>query len=340
MSTGILPVPPGPLQAAPVHPNTRHGLDFCRRVPRELVHRTHATEVFLADGLRIGQDRVYVAGQWPGIHLLHHPDVHGTSDPLLLVETARQAAIYLAHHFYAVPLGRRFVFCDLRLAIADRAALRATGTDLDVELDCRVTVEPRSSDRRFGARVQAEVAVAGRPCATIAVRLMAMEEARYEALRRRSRQLPEPGGFVAPADLLAPDLVGRIWSWNVLLAPQDPASAGNYRMHLDPAHPGFFEHACDHIPGIAFAEAFQQAAHHILHHPAAGATGSSARYQLESTDVDFESFGELHSPPVISLDGAADAGPDGRRPLALTATQEGRVLARARMVYQPVDGRV
>jgi 2-oxo-3-(phosphooxy)propyl 3-oxoalkanoate synthase len=339
MSTRILRVPPQLPDAAPVRADARHGLDFNLRVPRELVHRAHDSEVFLAGGFRTEQNRVYIAGQWPSTHLLHHPDAHGMSDPLLLVETARQAAIYLAHRFYAVPPGRRFIFCDLEMSITDRSALLATGADLDVELDCRVTVDPRPSSRRFGARVQAEVEVAGRSCATIAVRLLAVDEAGYAALRRRPRELPEPGGFVAPANLLAPSQVGRFWPRNVLLAPQEPTATGSYWMHLDPAHPGFFEHASDHIPGVALAEAFRQAAHHTVHHAVVGAEGSAPGYQLEFLTVTFERFGELPIPPTVSLDRPVGERPGGRSLLVLTAAQEDRVLARARVLYQ-VGGRV
>jgi hypothetical protein len=316
-----------------------HGLRVQERVPRELVHRASMDEVFLVGGVQLEPDRMLLAAQWPADHALFHRDAHGRSDPLLLVETARQAAIFIAHRFCGVPLTRRFIFCGLSLHLDDDRPEHPVGSPLDVELDVRLRTEGEPTPRRFGARLDVGFQVAGRRCGRISVRFLAVGEALYTAIRRppaAAHTPPLPSSL--RADLLPADLVGRRNPHDVLLTHCPERGTGTYRMHVDPQHRGYFEHACDHVPGVALAEAFRQAGHHALHHaPAPG--GRRPSHGLCFTAVSFDRFCELDAPVEITVDGPDAVHQGGQCLMRLTAVQNDRVVARSRTAYRPTGRR-
>lgn len=303
-------------------------LTYDQTVSRALVHRAAVTEVFLTDGCRVEDtERVLIAAQWPRSHALYGPDLAGFSDPVLLVETVRQAAIYTAHRFHDVPLTYRFIFCDLDFQIEDPALMRVGGTPLRVVLDGRFTPDTNQSTKRFGARFEIALDVNGRHCGRASVRLLAVGEELYTTLRYRNRT---PGGGPPSRQartLLPATEVGQVRPENVLLSSAGP---GTYGMHLDTEHPGYFEHASDHVPGMALVEAFRQAGHQLLRQ-----SGDARTYLMTACEVSFDCFGELDAPITIqAYEVLADTAP-GDRLVRLTATQGERTLACATSGYRP-----
>ncbi|MER5258611.1 MULTISPECIES: ScbA/BarX family gamma-butyrolactone biosynthesis protein [unclassified Streptomyces] len=304
----------------------RHLLTYDQTVPRTLVHRAAVTEVFLTDGCRMeDSERVLIAAQWPRSHALYEPDAAGFSDPVLLVETVRQAAIYTAHRFHEVPLAHRFIFCDLDFQIQDPAPLRVGGAPLRVVLDGRFTPDTNQSTKRFGARFETALKVNGLHCGRASVRLLSVGDELYSTLRYRSA----PAGGPQPPwsrTLLPAAEVGQVRPENVLLSSEGP---GTYGMHLDTKHPGYFEHASDHVPGMALVEAFRQAGHQLLRQ-----SGDPRSHLMTACEVSFDCFGELDAPVTVQAhEGLADAPAD--RLIRLAAVQGERTLARATSVYRP-----
>ncbi|MFF1656821.1 ScbA/BarX family gamma-butyrolactone biosynthesis protein [Streptomyces sp. NPDC058255] len=337
----------------------RHRLAFDQTVPRALVHRAGVAEVFLTDGCRLDGDRALIAAQWPRNHALYQPDAVGCSDPMLLVETVRQAALYAAHRFHAVPLAHRFIFCDLDFRVVDPAPLRVAGAPLRVVLDGRFQLEGNRSAKRLGARFDAVVEVEGRPCARASVRLLAVGDQLYDVLRHRAgapvadgrvpaaavtsasaAEVGQVAGGRVPAaavTLVPAAEVGQVRPENVLLSVDGAAGQpGTYGLHLDLDHPGYFEHACDHVPGMALVEAFRQAGHRLIHQTGgAGATAPARPHLLAASAVAFDSFGELHVPVAISAQEGPLDDESGARLVRLAAVQGGRTVARATSVYRP-----
>ncbi|MFJ5142058.1 ScbA/BarX family gamma-butyrolactone biosynthesis protein [Streptomyces sp. NPDC088707] len=305
-----------------------HSLTYDQTVSRALVHRAAVSEVFLTDGCRSAEtDRVLIAAQWPRSHALYEPDAAGFSDPVLLVETVRQAAVYAAHRFYDVPLTRRFIFCDLRLDVEDPHPLRVGATPLHVVLDGRFHPEGDLPAERFGARYSTTVHAGGQYCGRASVRLLAVGDDLYDRLRYR---VSTPVGGPRPArpgTLLSPTEVGQVRPENVLLSRE---GAGRYGMHLATGHPGYFEHACDHVPGMALVEAFRQAGHQTLRQ-----SGDLRSHLMTGCEVSFDAFGELDAPVTILAheQHAPSAGSDDQ-PVRLTAFQGEVVLARATTTYR------
>ncbi|MFD9336121.1 ScbA/BarX family gamma-butyrolactone biosynthesis protein [Streptomyces sp. NPDC060028] len=337
-----------PRQSAPGFPSRDGALTFDRTVPRSLVHRASVAEVFLTDGRRGEGNRVRIAAQWPRRHALYQPDAEGSSDPLLLVETVRQAAIYTAHRFHEVPLTHSFIFRDLDFHIVDPGALVVGGEPLQLVLDGSFIPEAHPSGNRIAARFEAWVETGGRRCARVSVRLLAVGVELYGLLRnRRGPAARGPRGSVggvlgAEPRMLDAAEAGRQRQENVLLSVDPKAVPGRYLMRVDRDHPGYFEHSCDHVPGMALVEAFRQAGCHLVGAGRELAEGESGRraasWSLAFSEVRFDAFGELREPTMIEVvDGVSalpSMGRDGLRRVQLAAVQGERTIARCTALYR------
>ncbi|MEU0399003.1 ScbA/BarX family gamma-butyrolactone biosynthesis protein [Streptomyces sp. NPDC006197] len=295
----------------------KEGLSFDRTISRRFVHRASVTEVFLTDAVVAGADRFLVGAQLPRNHALYRPETTGQCDFMLLVETVRQAGIFLSHRYHDVPLGHHFIFKALSLRISDPAALRVGCGPLPVVLDVKVvTPAGGRNPRRFDARFDMVIEVGGRECARASAGVVVIDGTRYGRLRQRGRAAETaPVEPVTSAYGTAAGADDDRYVLRPVPAAEErtrPAGAREWRLHVDPAHPGYFEHPSDHVPGMLLLEAFRQAARET--------TGGAA---LTSLDADFAVFGELAE--AVAVEAAPTE--DGR--VRLSATQGGRVLATA-----------
>ncbi|MFI6438762.1 ScbA/BarX family gamma-butyrolactone biosynthesis protein [Streptomyces sp. NPDC050759] len=307
-------------------------------MPRASVHKSATAEVLLTDAVHLGDDRFAVAAVWHRDHFLGH---HGApaSDPVLLAETARQAAIHLSHRFHDIPEDRPFVLDEVAVEL-DEALPPADAEPLALGLDirCRRTAGP---SRRTGLELDAVVRTAHRRPGRARVRWEVIEPRRYAVLRKRGA--PEPGtpGEPEPAATVPvpAHLVGGRQEHDVLLAA-DPARPDRWWLRLDLGHPVLFDHPSDHIPGMALVEAFRQA---VLVTVGDGhrADGSEAARQVRILITRFTSFGELNLPVSITVESAGgDHGAGPETAFTLRAVQGERELASARVVCAtPHSGR-
>jgi hypothetical protein len=234
---------------------------------------------------------------------------------VLLAETARQAAIHLSHRFFDVPHDMPFVLSALLVDLAED--LPPVGTNpLTVGLDvrCRPPVE---GARRLRLGLEADVLVRHRRVGRVRLRWEPMEPRRYALLRQRAEHGPEKDQ-PRPQAPLTPAQVGQRTERDVLLSA-DPLRDNAWWLRLDQEHPVLFDHASDHVPGMALVEAFRQATH------IAAVNGESGANTVAMLDVRFTSFGELDLPVAIT---AAPAEP-GKRSFTVHARQGDRELALA-----------
>ncbi|WP_169797061.1 ScbA/BarX family gamma-butyrolactone biosynthesis protein [Peterkaempfera griseoplana] len=287
-------------------------------MPRTSVHKTSAAEVLVTDALRTGPDSFLVAVRWPRNHLLHHrPEATGT-DPLLLVETVRQAAIHLSHRFHGVPEGFPFVMFDLDFAAALPAQPGAGTAVLET------TLTRIGGTARFRMAMETTVHVAGQVRGRGSVRWEALEPRTYGLLRRRGATTsadPVPAATPVP---LPPEAVGCLQQQDVLLARRPDAPGDGWLLRTDRSHPVLFDHACDHIPGTVLVEAFRQAAGLAV--PGAAAQPPATPWSPVRGRVAFASFAELHLPVHITARSAP-----GSAAVLLSAVQADRVVASAEL---------
>ncbi|MFE5398563.1 ScbA/BarX family gamma-butyrolactone biosynthesis protein [Streptomyces sp. NPDC056568] len=292
-------------------------------VPREYVHRAAVSEVFLTHWEADSPDRFSVTAQWPRAHALFVP-VGGYQDPLLLVESVRQTGALLAHAQYEVPFGHQFLMWHMSFD-ARPEALVAGPRPTEVVLRAECGDITRRGGKLAGMEYHVTVERDGAPLATATAAFSCTSPSVYRRLRG-----DRTGGASVPLPVgIVPESVGRQGSRDVVLAAADPHSPHRWQLRVDTAHPVFFDHPVDHVPGMVLLEAARQAAHAATDLPDALPVG------LESA---FARYAELDAPCWID----AEAGrPDsaGRVPTTVRGTQNGKTVFTATVVLCPTRTR-
>lgn len=307
-------------------------LNFLQPVSRQLVHRAAVAEVFITDALQVGEDRCLVGAQWPRDHALYYPDAQGLSDPLLLTETVRQALVYLAHEYYGIPLGHRFVGSDTHFEITDHEALLVGDAPLHVTLDARWSWVANRPPRRFGMQVDVVVSVAGRECARAGLRVYAVDESLYRRLRWRgtkgqSHDEAARGGHSAATRLPAAD-VGRLRAKDSVLGRTE---AGEWRLLVDLHHAVLFDHPGDHIPLMVTLEGARQLGHRLIHRR----HDASAGAVLRAVQMDCPAFADLDEPVRLCAELQPPATASDVTRLRVTAVQREDAVATVAMEWLP-----
>jgi hypothetical protein len=234
-------------------------------VPREYVHRAAVSEVLLtgweAAAEPTGPDRpdeFAVSAQWPRSHSFFTQS-GGYQDPMLLIESVRQIGSLLAHAEFGVPFGHQFLMWDMffktcpELLVAD-----AVPTEVELRTVCRDIV--RKGRVLGGMRYDVTVLRDGKALASAGAAFSCTSPAVHRRLRAGRPTTTDR--VVPPA--IDPAAVGHSDDRHVLLAEPEPGSASGigerWELRVDTAHPTFFDHPVDHIPGMVLLEAARQAA--------------------------------------------------------------------------------
>ncbi|MFJ2397478.1 ScbA/BarX family gamma-butyrolactone biosynthesis protein [Streptomyces sp. NPDC087843] len=232
-------------------------------VPREYVHRAAVSEVLLtgweAAAEAAGPDRsdvFAVSAQWPRSHSFFTQS-GGYQDPMLLIESVRQIGSLLAHAEFGVPFGHQFLMWDMSFSTAPELLVAdAVPTEVELRTVCRDIV--RRGRVLGGMRYDVTVLRDGKALATGGAAFSCTSPAVHRRLRAGR---PTTTDRVVPPGI-EPAAVGHSGDRHVLLAePGSTAGADErWELRVDTAHPTFFDHPVDHIPGMVLLEAARQAA--------------------------------------------------------------------------------
>lgn len=321
-------------------------LQFLQPVSRHLVHRAAVAEVFITDALAVGEGRFVVGAQWPRDHALYAPDAQGLSDPLLLTETVRQCLVYLAHEYYQVPAGYRFVGSDTYFEITGHEALVVGDAPLQVTLDVTWSWVANRPPRRFGIQLDAVVSVAGRRCARAGLRVSAVDEGLYRRLRWRGAKGPDtesapascvvpggasaavPGAGAGGVTRLSAAEVGRLRAKDSVLGR---TQGGQWRLLVDLHHAVLFDHPGDHIPLMVTLEGARQLSHHLVHRHGTAPAGAV----LRAVQMDCPAFANLDEPVDLAVElQSLGTALDGTR-VRVTAVQREEVVAVIALTWLP-----
>jgi len=357
----IISAPPRQLASRSTAPTASvRRLSFSRHMPPGAVHKASATEVFLTDAIRLDEDRFTVAARWHRDRFLHHDFQHhdsrrhdfrrhdsqrhdfrhqefrhhdgdsGQVDPLLLVETVRQALIHVTHRFYGVPQGHPFVLNTLEFDLLEGGTAIRRGGQIPVVLDITCTRQAKTP-RRLGMTLDAVASVDGARIGRVRMHWEVLDARLYAVARNRTRQQAEarPAGAL-PRGLrrLDPREVGYAHDEHVLLTRDPEAAPGAFWLDMNPGHPVLFDHPCDHVPGMVLLEAFRQAV---------TATGAPLRPTLTRISAAFKTFGETDAPVSITAR-PTPARPTRPSTAEITAVQGETTLVSARVAYQLPQG--
>ncbi|MGX1851639.1 ScbA/BarX family gamma-butyrolactone biosynthesis protein [Streptomyces sp. NPDC055299] len=290
-------------------------------VPREYVHRTAISEVFLTNWRRGAADSWVVSAQWPRAHTFYGPR-QGLHDPILLIETVRQAGILLSHVAHQVPLDHPIIWQRVRYDLLPEA-LRTTGQPAEIELHVTDHDMIYRGKRLATARQEFRILCDGAELATAALDYSCHSPAVYRRLRgeycdldlANSRKLPVP-------QAVPPQLVAREHDRDVVLSPTDRAD--RWQLRVETSHPVLFDHPVDHAPGMLMIEAARQAAQ-------ASTPGSTLPVSLECS---FARYAELDAPSWVQAR-TTERADDGSRQSTVTVEQHDKPVISAQITSVP-----
>jgi hypothetical protein len=281
------------------------GLSHTRTVDRALVHRDSLGEVFLTDLLALDGETYAVAAQLPRSHAYYgdHLLRPGMYDPMLLLESSRQAGLAAAHAFFGVPSDHKFILTRLRVQLTHPERIVVGPAPFPLTMRVAVVDRRERDGLTTGVDSVHELFLNGLPIGRAEVGLRFKSPTSYLKLRlanRDGKALPSSathlgGPTGAP---LAPYLVGRGNPDNVVLvAATTHGDTARAVLRVPTGHPSMFDHPQDHLPGMVIAEGARQLA--LL--AALDARGmSTAKVLPTDLEVTFTRFGELEQETVLT----------------------------------------
>lgn len=240
-------------------------LDFSRCLPRELAHRRALAEVFVTDSAQLGEDEYAVAIQIPRAHSLWFDRRVPYHDPLAALEASRQATFVIVHRHLGVERGPPFTLRRIEFRVLDLEAFRDDGEPLEAIWHARLEAVEAREEILVGMGLRGTLLVDGAVAATLSGEVAMLPRREYELVRatQRARVTAERRARPPLGRRVDPTAVGRGDRRNVVLgAAEDRGEAGGRarRLVVDEAHPSFYDHPQDHVPGPLLVEAFRQAA--------------------------------------------------------------------------------
>ena len=226
-------------------------------VPPRLVRRINSSDVFVTHLGVVEENKFEVGVRWPGSHSFYAPATPGLHDPLLFLESVREAGVLIAHAGYEIPMEFKFLTRDKRFRVDDVEGLRTNGSD-PVDVTLRVTAKDiqRRAKSFAGMLFDVQCFRDGARIGSAAYRWSCVSGAGYARLRGQYlTAMPEVPAGSNPVNH---ELVGRCAVIDVMLA--DAPGENTWLLRVDPEHRVVYDHPMDHVPGNAIIEAGKQAA--------------------------------------------------------------------------------
>ncbi|MGG7570946.1 AfsA-related hotdog domain-containing protein [Streptomyces sirii] len=197
--------------------------------PHGYGERAASSEVFLTNWRRDTADGWVVSARWPRAHGFYRSvdgAHHRLHDPLLLVETMRQAGILLSHLAHRVPFDHPITWQRIRYDLVPQG-LSSAGAPAEVELHVTDHEVVRRGERLLSARQEFRVRRDGADLATATLDYACHSPSVYRRLRGRYSELtPANAGRLPLPAPVAPQLVGRDRERDVVLSPPTAPANG------------------------------------------------------------------------------------------------------------------
>jgi hypothetical protein len=282
-------------------------LGFEQTVPRSLVHKRSLENVLLTDLQACGDDRFICAGHVPIAHrFFNQPGRTPQNDILFYTELGRQASLAISHAFLDVSKEDVFVFEQSDAALTDAAWQAAAVSPLEpvvVEIHVREIVRRKNN---AVSRVVADhlMTIGGEEVFHGTGAWTVQPSALFQRLRRMSARTAPT--MTVPDDEICVDRPERGPADNlVITTPGFAAGSGSLvaTLIVDHSHPYFFDHPCDHVPGMLLLEGCAQLAQAAVAGPDAP---TRCAWAVRSYDVNFAQFVECGVPTTLTARVRAD----------------------------------
>jgi hypothetical protein len=266
-------------------------LSFEQTVPRSLVHKRALENVLLTEVNAYEEDRFVCGGRIPRAHnFFNEAGRNPECDILFYTELGRQASIAISHQFLYVARDQVFIF-EQSQAVLLNTAWRDGDPDEAEFIVVEIAIKEKQT-RKNGvvSRVVADYMMyRDRKAVFQGTGTWTMQPAAlFERLRKMSARGAPATGRQAPP---------RNGAKNVVIdVPVRAAGENEFAASLivDASHPYFFDHPCDHVPGMLLLEGCAQ-----LARSAVAQVSSSATARLYACDVNFAQFVECHMPTTM-----------------------------------------
>jgi hypothetical protein len=233
-------------------------LSWSRTIDRALVHRDAIAEVLLTDLIRVGETDFVIGAQWPRSHRVYRPDPDGRHDPMLILETVRQAGLALSHVGFGVGRDQQSVMHNVGFTLNPDTEPRAlrSATNLTIGVHCLNVVYRGPALRSM--TVELRFAADGQKFAIGTGMISWLSRRTYSALRARAgARISDPEQPMAGPK---PAQVSTLRAEPDSLIAAQPAAADRRRLVVIPLdHPVYFDHPLDHAPGMLLIDAAWQA---------------------------------------------------------------------------------
>jgi hypothetical protein len=305
-------------------------LSFEQTVPRSLVHKRSLENVLLTEVGAYGEDRFYCAGRVPSLHRFFNDAGRSPhTDILFFTELGRQASLAVCHSFLGVSYDDVFIFEGSEATLgpgAWTAALQPSSESVLVEIHARDITR-----RRNGAvsRVLADhvMWIGGEQVFFGTGAWTIHPAAIFQRLRRGSASASSGAGDAQKPlarEATTRARLPRARGENVVISsPRRDETDGAWTASLivDPAHSYFFDHPCDHVPGMLLLEGCAQLATSV--------DSAAERACVASYDMTFAQFVENDRPTTLVARTSGRSLTSGERQVSITVSQNGVECGRA-----------
>jgi hypothetical protein len=314
-------------------PTSQQALDDISVVPpepraiRTLAHKRFPENVLLTEIRACADDHFVCVGRIPTDHrFFNEAGRTPYEDILYYTEVGRQASLAVTHEFLNVGLDDVFIFERSQAAVTPAIwGLSAQSSADTVVIDIKVKETVRRKNTVTRVVAEHSMSVDGEHVFRGTGTWTMQSAALFKRLRRSSME--------TASQAAAPDLLRPYPSNVVISAPQyaPDRDALTAALIVDATHPYFFDHPCDHVPGMLLLEGCAQLS---LEACAQAGIAAAQRMRLMAYDMDFTQFVECHVPTMLTarvLTDEAAGSATSAPPIEIVVSQGGTVAGSARM---------
>jgi len=261
---------------------------------RALAHKRFSENVLLAGIRACAADHFICTGRIPTAHPLFTEGGRvAREDILFYTEVGRQASLAVTHAYLNVSLDDVFIFERSEAELTNAIwSLPSTADTVEIEIKVRDTVRRKTAVNRVIAdyvmSVGGEVVFRGTGTWTIQSAAL-FKRMRRGSVARSSPAAPDEAGGTVDA--------GSSGANNIVLsALESRDGVVGASLVVDCRHRYFFDHACDHVPGMLLLEGCAQMA---LGACAESGLARPNRMAVMAYDVDFTQFVECNLPTSL-----------------------------------------
>ncbi|MEU7115916.1 ScbA/BarX family gamma-butyrolactone biosynthesis protein [Streptomyces sp. NPDC046182] len=216
-------------------------------------HLTIRESILVTSWKRTGEHSLTLRVHWPSA------SAGRPYDPRVLNQTIRQSGLVVAHAEYDVPLDHQTLLRFLDITVADRFPI-PHGQAAHLDVDVTVARSKGGQRARSSLHMDFHLRHGGVTVARAESEFGWISPQVYR--RVRGEHLSVDWGSWPLPHAADPARVGRADVTDVLLSPTEEPQ--RWQLRNDVANTMLFDHAVDHVPGLALMEAADQAAHAAL----------------------------------------------------------------------------